>query len=119
MGVSTGNHQLIRRIFPNLMKLLGLIELFISSILVKKSLIFASVFPAKHAKYVFSLLSFLQKFFFPFSKNLMLLYENSLKLYILGNILNPRVKLHRNLPTEKIFKTFLGVLDLTESNTMF
>jgi hypothetical protein len=43
-----------------------------------------------------------------FLKNLILVHENSFKLYIQGNIRNPHVKLHQN-PSRKIFfLIFLG-----------
>ncbi len=52
-------------------------------------------------------------------KNLILLHENSFKLYIQDNILNPHVTLHQNPSTKNFFFIFLGVVDLTGSYTVF
>lgn len=118
MGVSTGNRQLIRRPRPNLMKLLQVIELFFLIILVKKILIFASIFLPKHAKNFSMFSSFFRKKNFCLSKTLILLYENSFNLYIQYNILNPHVKLHQKPWTKNFFLIFFtcswsnGVLHL-------
>jgi hypothetical protein len=45
----------------------------------RKSLIFAFIFPAKHAKYFSFFLPFFRKKFFSFLKNLIMRYDNLLK----------------------------------------
>ena len=106
MGVSTRNHQ----IHPvNLFKFdesFTVDRALFSDHFGKKSLNLVPIFPAKNAKYVFWLLSLFRKNNFSLSKNSMFLYENSIKVYIIGNILNPHVKLHQNPSTKKLKKLF-------------